>query len=132
MFGRLLLLFTVIPLVELYLLIRIGQLIGAFPTIAIVLVTGVAGASLARQQGARVWLEIQQEMQIGRIPADRLIDGLLLLVAGAVLITPGILTDLLGFAILIPLSRGPIRRWVKERLRRMMDRGDVHFTGFIR
>ncbi|MFP4330791.1 MAG: FxsA family protein [Alkalispirochaetaceae bacterium] len=132
MFGRILLLFTVIPLVELYLLIQIGQLIGALPTIMIVLFTGVAGASLARQQGGTVWLEIQQEMQLGRFPADRLIDGLLLLVAGAFLITPGILTDLFGFAILIPFSRAPIRRWVRERLRRMMDRGDVHFTGFIR
>lgn len=132
MFARLLALFTIVPLVELYILIRVGQLIGALPTVLIVVGTGVLGATLARQQGARVWLEIQQEMQIGRFPADRLIDGLLLLVAGAVLITPGVLTDLLGFAILIPLSRTPIRRWVREKLRRMMDRGDVHFTGFIR
>lgn len=132
MFGRLLALFTVVPLVELYILIKIGQLIGALPTVLIVVGTGIAGASLARQQGAKVWWEIQREMEIGRFPADRMIDGLLLLIAGAVLITPGVLTDLLGFAILIPVTRAPIRRWVQERLRRMMDRGDVHFTGFIR
>jgi len=132
MFGRLLALFTVVPLLELYLLIKIGQVIGALPTVLIVVGTGIAGASLARQQGAKVWWQIQREMEIGRFPADRMIDGLLLLVAGAVLITPGILTDLLGFAILIPFTRAPIRRWVQDRLRRMMDRGDVHFTGFIR
>lgn len=132
MFARLLGLFTLIPLVELYILIKLGGMIGALPTVLIVIGTGIAGATLARQQGYRVWWEIQQEMQIGRFPADRLIDGLLLLVAGAVLITPGILTDLLGFAILIPVSRAPIRRWVRDRLSRMMDRGDVHFTGFIR
>ena len=132
MFARLLGLFTIVPVVELYILIRIGGLIGALPTVLIVIGTGIAGATLARQQGAKVWWQIQQEMQVGRFPADRLIDGLLLLVSGAVLITPGILTDLLGFAILVPVTRAPIRRWVQNKLRGMMERGDVHFTGFIR
>ncbi|MFO7781450.1 MAG: FxsA family protein [Spirochaetia bacterium] len=132
MFLRLAVLFTAIPIVELYILIKIGQLIGALPTIAIVLVTGVVGAGLARQQGARVWYEIQMQMQQGVFPADRLIDGLLLVVAGAVLITPGVLTDILGFAILIPLSRAPIREWVKARLSRMMDRGTIHYSEFLR
>lgn len=132
MFAKLLGLFTVVPLVELFILIKIGGLIGAGPTVLIVLVTGIAGAFLARQQGARVWRHIQTEMEAGLLPADPLIDGLLLLVAGAVLITPGILTDLLGFVLLVPPTRAPIRRWVKNRLRRMMERGDVRFTGFIR
>ncbi len=132
MFLRLAVLFTAIPIVELYILIKIGQLIGALPTIAIVLVTGIVGAGLARQQGARVWFEIQMQMQQGVFPADRLIDGLLLVVAGAVLITPGVLTDILGFAILIPLSRAPIREWVKARLSRMMDRGTIHYSEFLR
>lgn len=132
MFLRLAVLFTAIPIVELYILIKIGQLIGAFPTIAIVLVTGIVGAGLARQQGARVWYEIEMQMQQGVFPADRLVDGLLLVVAGAVLITPGVLTDILGFAILIPLSRAPIREWVKARLSRMMDRGTVHYREFLR
>ncbi len=132
MFLRLAVLFTAIPIVELYILIKIGQLIGALPTIAIVLVTGIVGAGLARQQGARVWYEIQMQMQQGVFPADRLIDGLLLVVAGAVLITPGVLTDILGFAILIPLSRRPIREWVKARLSRMMDRGTIHYSEFLR
>lgn len=132
MFARLLGLFTVVPLVELYILIKIGRLLGALPTVLIVVGTGIVGASLARQQGARVWWEIQREMEVGRFPADRMVDGLLLLVAGAVLITPGVLTDLLGFAILIPVTRAPIRHWLQKRLRHMMNRGDVHFTGFIR
>ncbi|MFP3959925.1 MAG: FxsA family protein [Spirochaetaceae bacterium] len=132
MFARLLLLFTAVPIVELYILIRIGNLIGALPTIGIVLVTGIAGAGLARRQGARVWLEIQSQMQQGVFPADSLIDGLLLVVAGAVLITPGVLTDILGFAILIPVTRIPIRNWVRARLSRMMDRGTIHYTEFLR
>ena len=132
MFLRLAVLFTAIPIIELYILIKIGQVIGALPTIAIVLLTGIVGAGLARQQGARVWFEIEMQMQRGVFPADRLIDGLLLVVAGAVLITPGVLTDVLGFAILIPLSRAPIREWVKARLSRMMDRGTIHYSEFLR
>jgi UPF0716 protein FxsA len=132
MFLRLAVLFTAIPILELYILIKIGQVIGALPTIGIVLLTGIAGAALARQQGTKVWFEIQQQMQQGVFPADRLIDGLLLVVAGAVLITPGVLTDVVGFLILVPLSRGYIRDWVKTRLQRMMDRGTIHYREFLR
>ena len=132
MFVKLLALFTIVPLIELYLLIKIGGEIGALATVAIVVGTGIAGATLARQQGARVWWQMRQEMESGRFPADRLIDGLLLLVAGALLITPGLLTDLFGLIILIPLTRKPIREWVKRRLNLMMQRGESRFTGFIR
>lgn len=132
MFLRLALLFTAVPVVELYILIRIGTVIGAFPTIAIVILTGVVGAALARQQGFRVWLDIQARMEQGIFPADELIDGLLLVVAGAVLITPGVLTDILGFTILFPVTRRPIREWVKSRLSRMMDSGTIHYREFLR
>jgi UPF0716 protein FxsA len=132
MFGRLFLLFTGIPLIEFYLLIKIGQWIGALPTIGIVLVTGALGAYLARMQGSSVWLQIQRKMEVGVFPGDEMIDGLLIVVAGALLITPGILTDLFGFGVLFPVTRTPIREWVKRRLSRMMDRGDVHVSGFVR
>lgn len=132
MFLRLALLFTAVPVVELYILIRIGTVIGALPTIAIVILTGVVGAALARQQGFRVWLDIQARMEQGIFPADELIDGLLLVVAGAVLITPGVLTDILGFTILVPVTRRPIREWVKSRLSRMMDSGTIHYREFLR
>lgn len=132
MFGRLFLLFTVIPLVELYILIKIGQWIGALWTIAIVLVTGALGAYLARMQGSSVWLQVQRKMEAGLFPGDEMIDGLLIVVAGALLITPGILTDLFGFSVLFPITRIPIREWVKRRLSRMMERGDVHISGFMR
>ena len=132
MFVKLLALFTIVPLIELYLLIKIGAEIGALATVAIVVGTGIAGAWLARQQGSRVWWQMRQEMESGQFPADRLIDGLLLLVAGALLITPGLLTDLSGMIILIPVTRKPLREWVKRRLSRMMQQGEFHFTGFIR
>lgn len=132
MFGRMILLFTLVPLVELYLLIKIGSLIGALPTVLIVIGTGVLGAYLARQQGFQVWMRIQREMQMGSFPAEDLLDGLLIFGAGVVLITPGVLTDILGILILLPHTRLLIRDWIKRRLMRMMDNGNVTFYGFFR
>ena len=130
-FSRLLLLFTIVPLVELALLIQIGTWIGTLPTILIVLLTGGLGAFLARQQGSRVWLRIQEELNAGGFPADHLIDGLLLVVAGALLLTPGLITDILGMTALVPVTRTPIREWIKRRLRMMTERGSVRFSGFF-
>lgn len=112
MFLRLLLLFTVVPLVELYLLITIGRMIGVGPTIAIVLGTGILGAWLARWQGLAVLRRVREEMAAGRLPTDALIDGLLILVAAAVLLTPGLLTDTAGFLLLVPASRAVVRKAV--------------------
>jgi UPF0716 protein FxsA len=130
MFGRLLLLFTLVPIVELYILIRVGMLLGAVWAVVLVLVTGALGAYLARQQGFRVWMRIQEEMNAGRFPAEDLLDGFLIFIAGAVLITPGLLTDILGFAILFPLTRQGIRNWIKNRFRGMMESGNITFRGF--
>ncbi len=110
MFARLILLFTVVPLVELFLLIEVGRVIGPVPTVLIVISTGIIGAWLARIQGFLVLRRIQEDLQAGRPPADGLIDGLLILVAGAVLLTPGMLTDALGFVLLAP----PGRRWIRK------------------
>ena len=118
MFFRLFLLFTCIPLVELYLLLQIGSVIGAVNTILLVIITGVLGAYLAQQEGLRTLERIRALMARGEMPGEPLIDALLILVAGFVLITPGILTDLLGFLMLIPATRAPIRRWVKGQLER--------------
>ncbi len=132
MFARLLALFTLLPLAELYILIKIGTSLGALTTVLIVIGTGVIGASLARTQGFYVWRRIQLEMNSGRFPADDMLDGLLIFFAGAVLLTPGIITDALGFLILIPPTRAGIRAWVKRKLRRMGETGSVSFRGFMR
>jgi UPF0716 protein FxsA len=108
-FIRLLLLFTVVPLVELLLLIKIGGLIGVVPTIGIVLVTGVLGAWLTKLEGLKTIRGIREDLASGRMPADRLVDGLLILVAGAVLLTPGLLTDAFGFFLLVPPGRRIVR-----------------------
>jgi UPF0716 protein FxsA len=116
MFLRLLLLFTVVPLVELYLLVKLGNVIGIGPTVLIVICTGVLGAWLARHQGLGVLRKISDDLAVGRLPADALIDGLLIFIAGAVLLTPGLITDALGFFLLIPQGRKVVRRMVAARL----------------
>jgi UPF0716 protein FxsA len=109
---RLFLLFTLIPLGELALLIWISTYTGPLFTISLVILTGAMGAWLARHEGLRCWLEVQRQLAEGQLPAEPLLDGLMILVAGALLITPGVVTDLVGFALLVP----PIRRWVRRRL----------------
>jgi UPF0716 protein FxsA len=103
--GRLLLLFIVVPAVELGLLIEIGSRIGTVATLGIIVVTGVVGAALARRQGIGVLRRVQAELAEGRVPAGSLADGVIILVAGALLMTPGVLTDVLGFLCLVPGAR---------------------------
>ena len=119
MFGKLLLLFTVVPLIELYFLILIGQAIGAGLTVLLVVLTGAVGASLARMQGFSVWVKINREMNLGRFPGNELIDAVLILASGVTLLTPGIVTDILGFLLLIPITRAPIREFIKRRFSHM-------------
>ena len=123
--GRLLLLFIAVPAVELILLIEIGQRVGTLATIGIILGTGIVGASLARQQGMSTFARLRNDLADGRLPAEPIVDGVLILVAGAVLITPGVLTDLVGFLLLVPACRRLIKRVVKRRFERAMRAGTV-------
>lgn len=116
MFARLLLLFTLVPIIELALLIWVGQRIGTWPTVGIVLATGLLGAWLARREGVRAWREVRGAVGGGRMPAEAMLQALLILVGGTLLLTPGVLTDLLGFALLLPPSRAGIARIVRRRL----------------
>ncbi len=109
-----LLLFTLVPVVELAILFRLAGWIDWGPTIGLVIVTGILGAWLARREGIKTMASIQKDLAAGVMPTESLIDGALILVAGAVLVTPGVLTDALGFALLIP----PIRGWFKRRVGR--------------
>ncbi len=120
-FGSLLALFVVVPIVELALLLRIGDMIGWPGTLVLVVVTGVVGASLARWQGVKTLLHINQDLAEGRMPAPLLLDGLMILIAGAFLITPGVITDAVGFALLVPHVRNRLkslaRSYMEQRLR---------------
>ena len=125
MFLRLFLLFTLVPAIELYLIIKVGSVIGAFNTILLIIFTGVVGAYYARQQGFRVVSNIQWKMQQGTVPGDDLVNGAMLLVGGAFLITPGFITDFAGFSLIFPPTREAIKIAVKHYLERKVREGEV-------
>lgn len=125
MFFKLFLLFTLVPAIELYLIIKVGSMIGAFNTILIIIFTGVLGAYYARQQGFRVVSSIQDKMQHGTVPGDELVNGAMLLVGGALLITPGFITDFLGFSLIFPPTREAIKVGVKRYLEKKVREGEV-------
>ena len=125
MLGKLLLLFVVVPLVELVLLLQIGELVGLWITIAIVIATGFAGAFLARLVGLRTLGRIRETLEAGRVPTTDLIDGVVVLVAGAMLLTPGVLTDATALFLLTPPGRALVRRYLRRRVERAVARGAV-------
>ena len=125
-FSILLFLFIAMPIAEIALLLRVGEWIGGSETIALVIGTGVVGAWLARQQGAQVLRRMQRDLQTGETPAPLLIDGFLIFVAGLLLITPGIITDVVGFLLLVPLTRREIRVWIRRWLEKKMKDGSVN------
>jgi UPF0716 protein FxsA len=125
---RLLLLFIVVPAVELVLLIQVGKVIGPLATVGLIIATGVLGAALARRQGLSVLARTRTELAAGRLPADSIGDGLVILLAGALLITPGILTDIFGFLCLIPFTRRLIKAFVWQRLERAVRQGRIHVS----
>ena len=118
--GRLILVFTIVPLAELYILIKIGSHIGGFNTLLLVLMTTVLGALLARLQGLRTLRQIQLSLSQGQIPAEELIDGVLILFGGILLVIPGVLTDLFALVLLLPFTRTYFKRWLRRRFDRMM------------
>jgi UPF0716 protein FxsA len=112
----LLLLFIVVPLVELYVMVQVGQEIGALSTIAIVIAISVIGVWLAKTQGLGVWRRTQQQLSAGKVPGAELLDGFLILVAGALLLTPGFITDVLGIALLLPPGRALVRAVLRRQV----------------
>ena len=120
MFAILFLLFTLVPALELYLLIAIGSRIGATTTIALVILTGIVGAGLAKAQGFLVLQKIQHNLANGQMPALNLTHGAFVLVGGLLLLTPGFLTDVIGFSFLLPFTRyvyiGMLQNYFKRRI----------------
>lgn len=115
MLGKLILLFIFVPVIELALLIQVGQYLGTLNTILLVIITGVVGGILAKLEGLRVMQNIQKDLMELKMPADRLVDGVLVLIGGILLLTPGILTDILGLSLLIPFTRKFFREMVKKK-----------------
>jgi len=123
---RLILIFIVVPLIEILLLIEIGSRIGALYTIFIIILTGILGASMMRQQGFTIIRNIQRDLSLGRMPTGELINGALVLVGGIVLLTPGFFTDAVGFILLVPATRALIRKKIQLLIRRKIESGDIH------
>ena len=124
--AKLLLLFILVPATELALLIEIGSRIGTMNTLLLIVMTGVLGASLASRQGLEVLRQIQAETAAGRMPGSAIVDGVIILLAGIVLMTPGILTDILGFLCLVPATRALIKARLRKTLERAAREGRAH------
>ena len=116
MLLKLFLAFTIIPIIEIYLLIEIGSMFGALSAVALVILTGFLGAFLARMQGLQTLYRIQESLREGRKPSGELLDALLIGIAGLVLLTPGFLTDSAGFLLLIPATRNAIKNWLRRQI----------------
>jgi UPF0716 protein FxsA len=115
-FPPLLLLFLFVPLLEIWLLIKVGSLIGALPTVALVVLTAVIGAALARYQGLATLQRLQSTLARGEAPAIEMVEGVILLLGALLLLTPGFFTDALGFACLIPPLRRRLAWWALQRM----------------
>ncbi len=117
MFAKLFLIFTIIPVIELTLLIKVGSYIGAINTILVVILTAAIGAYMVKMEGIGIMYRIQKNMQEGIFPGDELISGMMILVAGALLLTPGFFTDVIGFVMLVPVSREFIKKIAKRYIK---------------
>lgn len=131
MFSKLFVLFVLVPAVELYLLILIGQQIGALETFGIILATGLLGSFLAKTQGLATWIKLQKKLATGQIPGKELLDGAIILISAAFLLTPGVLTDIVGLLGLFPVTRSIFRKalmpWLIKIFNRQAMSGAVRF-----
>ena len=126
-FPLLLAIFLVVPIIEIYLLIQVGGIIGAIPTIGLVVLTAVIGAALLRAQGLQTYLRFNQAMGEGRLPATEIMEGIALLIGGALLLTPGFFTDFIGFICLLPFTRRGLILWLTARYNPM---SNINVQGF--
>lgn len=130
MFAILVALFTLVPALEIYLLIKIGGAIGGLNTIIVVVTTGIVGAALAKSQGLAILNKIQTDLNSGKLPADQLIHGLLVFGGGLLLLTPGFFTDFLGLSMVFPGSRHFYVALLKSKVQKGLDEGTIQFTSF--
>jgi len=122
---KLLVIFICVPAIELYFMLQVHALIGLGPTISLILLTGIAGAYLARLQGLQVLRRMAAELESGRLPGNELLDAAMVLVGGILLLTPGFCTDLIGFVFLVPGIRTGVKRLITPFLRRLSQRSDM-------
>ena len=122
------LIFVLVPVIELTLLIKVGSMIGILNTITIILLTAMIGAYMVRLEGLSVLSRLQQNMQDGVFPAEEMIDGAMILVAGALLLTPGFFTDVVGFLMVFPGSRRFIKRIARRYIEKRVNPSDIYIN----
>ncbi|MGF3103995.1 FxsA family protein [Rossellomorea aquimaris] len=120
-----LLLLIIVPALEIGLLVLSGQAFGLIPTVLLIITTGILGAYLAKKQGMETLRKAQQDMQYGQLPGDAIIDGLCILVGGVVLLTPGFITDAIGFLLLLPPTRKMFKPFIYKLFKRWVNNGNV-------
>jgi len=129
-FSKLLLLFIIIPVIELYILIEIGEKIGVWLTIGVIVLTGALGAYLVKSQGFYILKKIQIDLKEGILPGDSLVQALIILVGGVLLITPGFFTDIIGFICLIPVGRLVIKNYLLKWLKNKIKEGSFYYKEY--
>lgn len=122
---RLALLFIGLPLLELYILIKIGSHLGAFLTVALVIFSALLGLLLARFEGLRTLHQIRQSLSQGIVPAEEMVDSVLIFAGGVLFVIPGVITDFAALVLLIPFTRTIFKRWLRRRFDRAVERGNV-------
>ncbi|WP_027723211.1 FxsA family protein [Maridesulfovibrio zosterae] len=128
MFAKIFITLVVVPLFDLYLLVQIGSKIGTLNAILLCLFTAFVGASLAKSQGMATMQKVRENMDKGVMPAEDILDAVIIFLAGLVLLTPGFITDALGLLLLFPLTRGYFKRWLRVQIEQMMKQPNVHIV----
>ena len=128
MLLKLFLAFTLIPVIELYLLIKLGATIGPLYTLLLVIITGAVGAYLARLQGLEAMLRVKSRLQQGEPPAEEMLDALIIFIAGIVLLTPGLLTDISGLLLLLPATRLRFKIWLRQKFNQWVQNSNVNIS----
>jgi UPF0716 protein FxsA len=128
MFLKLFLAFTIIPFLEIYLLIKIGSYLGAFNTLMIIILTGLLGTLLARSQGLQTMLRVRESLIRGAMPAEEMLDALLIFLAGMLLLTPGFLTDIAGLMMLIPRTRSLFKACLRKKFSEWINQQRINIT----
>jgi len=129
-FTKLLILFVIVPVTELYILIEVGKKIGSLTTIGIIILTGIIGAYLVKSQGFMILRKIQNDLNEGIMPGDSLIQGAIILAGGILLLTPGFVTDIVGFIFLIPVSRNIVKKYLLKWLKGKIKEGNFYYKEF--
>jgi len=129
-FTKILILFIIVPVTELYILIEVGKKIGSLTTIGIIILTGIIGAYLVKSQGFMILRKIQDDLNEGIMPGDSLIQGAIILVGGVLLLTPGFATDIVGFIFLIPVSRNVVKKYLLKWLQGKIKEGNFYYREF--